>query len=70
MKKKISRGMVVRPYVNGLSEKIARIMKNWRVSTALRPPFHTQKTPHQTQEQGGTQGKNCEEKYVGETISS
>ena len=69
-----SRGMVVLPYVSGLSEKIARIMKKRKVSTAMRP--HTTlrrllvRPKDKVEPREGVYTidcKNCEKKYVGET---
>ena len=69
-----SRGMVVLPYVKGLSEKVSRMLKKKKISTAMRP--HTtlrQLLVHPKDKLEPGEGVytiacgNCEKKYIGET---
>ena len=69
-----NRGMVVIPYISGVSEKIARIMKKRQVSSAMRP--HTTLKGLLVHPKDKTDPKEgvyridcegCEKVYVGET---
>ena len=72
-----SKGMVVIPYVKGLSEAVSRVFKKHRVSTAMRP-FQTIKNMivHPKDKQSTSEKaeiiykipcKNCEQVYIGES---
>ena len=69
-----NRGMVVIPYISGVSEKVARILKKRRVSSAMRP--HTTLKGLLVHPKDKTDPKEgvyridcggCEKVYVGET---
>ena len=69
-----SRGMVVIPYISGVSEKVARILKKKQVNTAMRP--HTTLKGLLVHPKDKTDPKegvyciecnNCDKVYVGET---
>ena len=69
-----SRGMVILPYVKGLSEKVARLLKKRKINAAMRP--HTtlrQLLVHPKDKVDPGEGVytidcgNCEKKYIGET---
>ena len=69
-----NRGMVIVPYVKSLSEKVARIMKKRRISTAMKP--HTtlrNLLVHPKDKLDPREGvykidcKNCDRCYIGET---
>ena len=74
---KQTKGMVVIPYVKGLSESISRIMKSHGISTALKPHRTIRNVlvkPKDKREIGETAEcvykipcNNCERVYIGET---
>ena len=74
---KKSKGMVVIPYVKGLSEAVIRVFKNHRVSTAMRPyqtiknmlvhPKDKQSTSEKAEIIYKIPFKNCEQVYIGES---
>ncbi|XP_072051932.1 uncharacterized protein [Amphiura filiformis] len=72
-----SKGMVVIPYVEGVSERIARTFKNYNIATAMKPhctlrnmlvhPKDKRDPLHTTDVIYAIPCKNCESTYVGET---
>ena len=69
-----NRGMVILPYIGGISEKLARILKKRKVTTAMRP--HTtlkNMLVHPKDKTDPKEGvytidcESCDMKYVGET---
>ena len=75
MKKKVEKdkgkGMVVLPYVQGLSDTTSRIMKKYKVSTAMKP--HNTIKRSKVKSQKMCEGmysiacENCNATYIGET---
>ena len=72
-----SKGMVIIPYVEGVSEKVARIMKSYSISTAMKPHStlrnllvhpKDKRDPHNSTDViYSIPCKNCDLSYVGET---
>ena len=72
-----SRGMVTIPYVKGLSEPFSRILKTYRICTAVRPHTTLRNMPVHPKDRINDEEKpevvykipckNCERVYVGET---
>ena len=72
-----NKGMVVLPYVQGLSETISRIMKNYNVNTAVKPHNTIKRSlvrpKDKVEPQKMCEGvysimcKNCNVTYIGET---
>ncbi|XP_072019530.1 uncharacterized protein [Amphiura filiformis] len=72
-----SKGMVVLPYVKGVTERISRVMKSYNISTAMKPHDTLRKQlvhPKDKRDPNNTTDavykipcKNCELSYIGET---
>ena len=72
-----SRGMVVVPYVEGVSERFARVLKNYNISTAMKPhntlrnqlvhPKDKREPQNSTDVVYSIPCKNCNLSYIGET---
>ena len=72
-----SKGMVVLPYIQGVSEKLQRVFRKHNIATTLKPHSTLRKTlvhPKDKRDTKETAGcvyeifcKNCEFSYVGET---
>jgi hypothetical protein len=72
-----SRGFVTLPYVKGVSERVARTMKTYRISTSMKPHCTIRNQlvhPKDTRDPLNTSDaiydipcKNCNKSYVGET---
>ena len=72
-----SRGFVVLPYVKGVSERIARTMKTYQISTAMKPHCtirnqlvhpKDKREPHSISDAiYNIPCKNCDKSYIGET---
>ena len=73
-KEEKNKGMVVLPYVSGVSEKLARIFKKRKISSTMKPHtklrallVHSKDKTDPKEGDYTIESTGCEKKYVGET---
>ena len=72
-----SKGMVVLPYVNGVSERVSRVLKSYNIASAMKPhntlrnqlvhPKDKREDLEKTDALYSLPCKNCDLEYIGET---